>query len=401
MNTPKPANILFVHNNNDLYGAEVALLAMLSRLDRSRFRPLVVLPSDTRHINRLSVELEKIDVEYMFIELGILRRRYLTGLKICGHVFRLLHGIISLSLLIRNRKIDIVHSNTLAVVDGACAAFITRRPHIWHVHELLVDPSWLRRAMHFVVPRLSTKVVANSEAVRIHLLADAPSCADRVQVILNGIDLAPFELASGASRVRQEWGVGADELLVGMIGKVTRWKGQLVLAKAAQRVIASQPSVKFAAVGGVFDNESHFMELFQSEVNRLGIGLRFIINGFRRDVPDILGAFDIFVLPSTWPEPFGLVVVEAMAAGKPVIATAQGGPLEIVVHGETGFLIPAGDECALAESILRLLAAPELIARFGEAGRRRASELFSVSRYVLEFENLYQSLLRASSACDR
>jgi glycosyltransferase involved in cell wall biosynthesis len=394
MSTSKPANILFVHNNNDLYGAEVALLAMLKRLDRSRFTPIVILPSDTRHINRLSVELEKIGVEHKFMELGILRRRYLTRAKIFRHMFRLLAGITSLTFFIRRRKIDIVHSNTLAVVDGAFAAFLSRRPHIWHVHELLVDPVWLRKAMHFMVPRLSTRVITNSVAVRNHLVADMPSAADRVQVILNGIDLAPFEQASGRQEVRQKWGVAPDEMLVGMVGKVTRWKGQLVLAKAARQVIDNHSNVKFAAVGGVFDNERHFMEQFQDEVEKIGISSRFIINGFRRDVPDVLSAFDVFVLPSTWPEPFGLVVVEAMAAGKPVIATAQGGPLEIVVPDETGYLVPAGDESALASAIEKLLDNPALIARFGEGGRRRASELFNVSRYVREFENLYDTLLQ-------
>ena len=393
MKTADPANILFVHNNNDLYGAEVALLAMLERLDRARFMPLVVLPSDTRHINRLSVELDKIGVECKFLELGILRRRYLTGLRVFGHMFRLLTGVVSLTILILRRRIAIVHSNTLAVADGALAAFVTRRPHVWHVHELLVEPPWLRRAMHFLVPRLSTRVVANSEAVRRHIVIDAPSCAKRAQVILNGIDPALFEKASQASKVREEWGVRPDEMLVGMVGKVTRWKGQLVFARAAKRVLERHANAKFAAVGGVFDNERHFMDRFKAEVERLGIGSRFIINDFRRDVPDVLRAFDIFVLPSTWPEPFGLVVVEAMAAGKPVIATAQGGPLEIVVPGETGCLVPAGDESALAESVGRLLDAPELIAKFGEAGKRRVVELFSVSRYVLEFEKLYETLL--------
>lgn len=393
MKTPKPANILFVHNNNDLYGADVALLALLKRLDRTRFAPLVILPSDTRHINRLSVELDKIGIECQFMQLGILRRRYLSGLKVFGQIFRLLLGILSLARLIHRRKIDIVHSNTLAVVDGAFAAFVARRPHIWHIHELLEDPRWLRRAMHYIVPRLSTRVVANSEAVRKHFLADAPSYAHRVELILNGIDLSPFEQASGAAGVRQEWGVRADEMLVGMIGKVSQGKGQLILARAAQKVLESHRSVKFAAVGGVFDTELQLMDNFRSEVERLGIGSRFIISDFRRDVPDILDAFDIFVLPSTRPESFALVVVEAMASGKPVIATAQGGPLETVVPGETGYLVPAGDECALAESIKKLLDAPLLIAEFGKAGRRRAIELYTVSRYVLQFENLYEALL--------
>ena len=397
MTAKTPTRILFVHNNNDLYGADIALLTLLKRLNRTRFEPLVVLPTDTRHINRLSTELDKIGVECGFLPIGVLRRRYLRRGRVFAHAVELAGAVWSLSRLIRKRRIDLVHSNTLQVVAGAGAALFTRRPHIWHVHELLVDPSWLRRTLHWMVPRCSTVVVANSEAVRQHLLVDAASYRDRIQVILNGIDTAAFGGNAGRDEIRKEWGVAPGETLIGMIGKVTRWKGQLAFAGAARLVLDTHPGTKFAAVGGVFDDETHFMDRFCEEVERMGLGDSLIISDFRSDVPQVLHAFDIFVLPSTWPEPFGLVVTEAMAAGKPVVATAHGGPTEIVAAGETGYLVPPGDAQALADAIRRFLDDRTLIQRMGLAGQRRADERFDVSRYVREFENLYQTVEEGDS----
>jgi glycosyltransferase involved in cell wall biosynthesis len=148
-------------------------------------------------------------------------------------------------------------------------------------------------------------------------------------------------------------------------------------------------------VGGVFDTEKFYMDRFRKEVHDAGLDNKLTINDFRADMPDVFAAFDIFVLPSILPEPFGLVVIEAMASGKPVVATAPGGPSETVVDGETGFLVPPSDASAIAKALEELLADPAKRISMGDAGRRRAREVFSLPRYVSEFEELYDSILRA------
>ena len=123
-----PQNILVVHNNNDFYGAEKVLLELLSRLDRSRFVPIVVLPTDTRHINRLSPELEKLNIECCFIPLGVLRRKYFKLQKLPRFSFELLAGIRQLVRLIRKRNIALVHTNTNTILASPLAARLTRDP---------------------------------------------------------------------------------------------------------------------------------------------------------------------------------------------------------------------------------------------------------------------------------
>jgi glycosyltransferase involved in cell wall biosynthesis len=389
-----PQNILVVHNNNDLYGAEKVLLELLSRLDRRRFVPIVVLPTDTRHINRLSPELAKLNIECCFIPLGVLRRKYFKLQKLPRFSFEVLAGVRQLVRLIRKRNVALVHTNTNTILASPLAARLMRVPHVWSIHELMVEPATVRSALHYMIPRFSTRVVTVSQAVREHMLKDAAKFADRFTFVRGAIDVEPFLNAKGRARVRAEWGVREGEVLIGMAGRVTRWKGQSILVQAAKLIAERHPEAKFAAVGGVFDTEKFYMDRFCKEVHDAGLDTKLTINDFRADMPDVFSAFDIFVLPSILPEPFGLVVIEAMASGKPVVATAPGGPSETVVDGETGFLVPPSDPFAMAQALEVLLADPQKRINMGDAGRRRACETFSLPRYVTEFEELYDAVLK-------
>jgi glycosyltransferase involved in cell wall biosynthesis len=386
-------NILFVHHSNDLYGADIVLLETIKHLDRALFTPLVILPADSQHLGRLAPRLVEANAEAIFLPLAVMRRKYFKPGRVAGYIFELAGAVRSLRRIIREREIHLVHTNTLAVTAGAFAARLAGVPHVWHVHEILVDPTSIRKLMHRLVSRFSEVIVCISEAVSAHLLADEPGAAPRIRVIPNGMNLARFLTQSGSpALIRAQYGIPSDAPLVGMIGKVTRWKGQLVFANAAKLILASQPNAHFLAVGGVFDNEHFYMENFVNEVTRLGLQDRFHIVDYTPEVSGLLEAFDIFVLPSTSPEPFGLVLIEAMASAKAIVATAHGGPSEIITPGQTGVLVEPKSPEALAEAVLTLLSDAHQRANLGVAARRAALERFSIERYIGAFEALYQGL---------
>ena len=388
----QPANILFVHGNNDLYGGDIALLELIRRLDRERFRPLVVLPNDTRHINRLSAKLKQEGIACRFVRMAVIRRKYFAASGLFMFAANFVAGVVALMYLIWRNKVALVHSNTIAVPCGAFAAQLMRRPHVWHIHEIVTRPASARKILHPLVTRLSTVVAVVSHAVRRHILEDCPSQGSKIRVILDGIDVAAFQNGNG-NKVRRELGIPPDSFLVGMVGKVCRWKGQLLLADAAQIVSKQRDDVYFLAVGGVFDDEMHFMASFRNAVASNNLSRNFVISDYRSDIRDVMNVFDVFVLPSTEPDPCPLVVLEAMAAGKAVIASRHGGPLEQVAEGETGLLFTPGSADSLAAAIIALLDDPDRARAMGGDGQKRASAHFSVERYAHDFESLYRDLL--------
>lgn len=391
---PPPRTILYLHSSDELYGSDRMLLALVRGLDRARYRPIVALPTDLPYEGLLSAELRASGVACLKLDLAVVRRRYLTphgGLQFIG---RLLHSTARLVALIRRERVALVHSNTLVVWPGALAALLTRRPHVWHIHELLGGPARPRLLIGRVLLALATAVVVNSAALRAALFS--PRVASRrVAIIPNAIALPPADGAGTAARARARaaWGVEGDTQVVGTVGRVSRRKGQRELLHAAARVLAADAPIHVVIIGGPVPGQERLLDDLNAQAVATGLAGRATFTGFRRDVVDLLPAFDVFVLPSVLPESFGLVVIEAMAAGLPVVATRSGGPSEAVVDGETGLLVPPGDIEALAGALARVLDDAGLRERFGQAGRIRVAAHFTLDAYNMKWAALYARLL--------
>jgi glycosyltransferase involved in cell wall biosynthesis len=257
---------------------------------------------------------------------------------------------------------------------GTPAARIARKPALWWDHGIRPvrgEPSAfaggaIPRALHADLVLTSSRIAA----------ARHP----RAQAIHPGIDVDAF--AHAVASDRSTLGAAHGEPLVGIVGRLQPWKGQHVFLRAAARVVQSNSHARFAVVGDAIggfsrDYPEHLRELAAS----LGIADRVCFAGERRDVAGVMKALDVFVHAST-DEPFGIVVVESLAAGTPVVATRGGGVPEIVSDGENGFLVPAGDDAAMASRIGALLSDDALRRRFAAAGRERAARDFTAARMV-------------------
>jgi glycosyltransferase involved in cell wall biosynthesis len=193
--------------------------------------------------------------------------------------------------------------------------------------------------------------------------------------------------------MRVKLGVPLDRPLVGMLGRVSPWKGQDVFLETASFVRMHNPHCHFITIGGVFDKEVQHMDRIVTLHHKLDLAQTVTICGYMKSAREMLAAFDILVLPSTLPDPFPTVILEAMSVGIPVIATSHGGPAEMIIDGECGLLIAPGDPAALAAAIEKLLADPDLRRRMGDAGHVRFMEHFSLDRFLRDMHELYSELV--------
>ena len=392
----KPATILYPHSSDELYGSDMVLLHLVKRLNRDVFRPYVLLPTDLPYEGNLSRSLSQTGIAHESLAMPVLRRRYFSlrgGPRFAGYLVR---GTRSVMAIARRENAALIHSNTSAVWGGALAASRLHLPHVWHVHELITDPNLVRRLIAGMINRYSTRVVAISEAVAAHLLADAPALAGRISVIYDAVDADRFSPAVDGSVLRAAWGATPQDVLTGVVGRISAWKGQAFFLRAFARALRSQPALKAVIVGDVAPGENWRKDELHSLAAELGVAQRVVWAGYHEDAPEVMDALDILALPSIRPEPFGMVVIEAMASGKPVIATAHGGPLESVVDGETGLLVSPDDPEEMAAALVRLSENRGLRAEMGANGRHRAIDVFGFQQHVQAFQNLYRELLEES-----
>jgi glycosyltransferase involved in cell wall biosynthesis len=376
--------VLYVHHNADLYGASRSLLRLVGSLDRARFAPLVVLPEE----GPLRVRLEELGVPVV-IHTGlavVTRAAFRSG----GFLLRVPRSVLFLARLIRDREVDLVHTNTGVVLSSAPAAWLAGVPHVWHIREWFGEFGRLWRPYARWVLALSRRVVAVSRAVAAQFPADL-----RVAVVPNGFAAAEFRVDAPSLRAgsRQRHGLGPGPV-VGCVGRI-KWvrKGQEVLVRAAALLAARGVDARYLLVGGPAPgNEAHLRDL-QALIAELGLGHSFVLAGELDDVRPAYAAMDLLVLPSAQPEPFAGVVLEAMAMELPVVATAIGGSLDQVEDGVTGYLVPPGDPQALADRIDLLLADADLRERMGRAGRARVAERFSLADTAGRVQTIYEGLL--------
>jgi glycosyltransferase involved in cell wall biosynthesis len=241
--------------------------------------------------------------------------------------------------------------------------------------------------------RLFTRIVTVSEAVRRQVLR-AGYPAGRVLTLYDAVDTTTFspDRVQAGVRVRKELGCTEDHLLVCAVGRLSPEKGQGFLLAAFREVVAAMPEARLVLVG-----EGPLSSRLRAQAARWGLSDHVIFAGYREDVEAIIAASDLLVMPSLR-EGFGDPIIEAMALGRPVIASRVGGMVEIVRDGETGLLVPPGDPGALAQAIVHLLRDPQARERMGLHGQRVALRQFSVERLADGLAKLYNELASAPSS---
>lgn len=383
--------VLFIHQSAEMYGSDKVLLSIArGLLSTGKFHPVVVLPED----GPLHSALLTSGVEVHIGEVAKISRAVFTPAGLIRLVGKTLKAVRSLDRIVGGRGVTVVHSNTLAVLAGAVWALLRRRKHLWHVHEIILSPRLVSKAFPWLVNCFSSRVMSNSTLTERWLLAEQPSLASRSIVVFNGLPPVAEPSDAAVRAFRESVGAGDDDVVVTLAGRINRWKGQELLLEAAAllRQRGREASLRFVIVGGGARGLEELPLRLKAQAEASGIGGCCYFVPFVDDIWPVWFGTDIAVVPSTEPEPFGMVAIEAMAAGAPVIAAGHGGLLDIVVNEKTGLFFPPRDASALADSINRLASDRTLRKRLGSIGARRQRDLFSVQSQVDRIEKVYEEM---------
>lgn len=374
--------ILFISNSARLYGAERALLTLIGNIDRKKFVPVVILPED----GPLRKELARLSVD-----VGIMPLFWWTEAPRQLYPWRepFRKRCEKLARLIEDEKIDIVHTNTTVIADGAIAALLSGRPHVWHLHEVLASHPEIKLALpleqaYEFIGLTSDSVVAVSKSLAASVGSRIP--LEITNVIYNGVEDKRTEERSS---IRKESRINDECVLISAAGPVIGVKGYENLIEAANLTARKNGNVLFVIIGSFEDRE--LRARLEGKLKEYGLEDKVRFLGYRDDLRDILAEVDIHVVSSI-SESFSLTAVEAMAAGKPVISTRCGGPEELIDDGINGLLVPVDKPQALAEAILKLSGSPELRREMGRKGRERFLRDFTARAYADSFEKLYSGM---------
>lgn len=361
-------NILYLIATLEIGGAERQLIELVKRIDKNKFNPVVCCL--TRG-GPLEDELKQAKVEYFIL----------------GKKFKLDFSVIfKLIFVLKQKNIHILHtwmftSNSF----GRIAGILVHTPVIIASERSIYRKNKLEFFIDYVLSHFTDKIICVSEGVKsfYHKYAGIPF--NKLVTIYSGID--PNAKADISKDIRKELGLEENMPVITTIGHLFPYKGIKYLLYAAVEVIRNFPSARFLVVG-----EGPQKEELNTLAKELGIDSYIVFMGLRRDIKEVLAITDIFVSASLI-EGLPNVIMEAMLAEKPVIATRIPGNNELVIDNETGLLVPSQDAVSLAPAIVNLLKNPERGKKMGLKGRERVEKYFSINETVRGTEKLYESLV--------
>ncbi len=380
--------ILYVNHTAEISGAERSLLSLLGALPDS-VQPRVAAPEGAL---QAAVEALGIPVTTITGTAGSLRLHPLHTPRAIAEM-----GLAAAQVrrAARRSGAELLHANSIRAGIVLGLARVPRVATVVHVRDCL-PPGLMTTATMRLIVATATTIVANSQYTAHSVRAAVPSTP--VEVVYNSVDLERFDPARidrAGARARLDV-MPTDRLLLGVVAQLSPWKGQdtaiealaLLCREGIDAHLLLIGSAKFVARSTRFDNEA-FLTRLRGMVADRGLEDRVSWLGEREDVPELMRALDVLLVPS-WEEPFGRAVIEAMALEVPVIATNVGGPPEIIEHGREGFLLTPREPGIWADAIRILVESPDRGLEMGRAGRRRVQQAFTVDHHLARMLEVYE-----------
>jgi glycosyltransferase involved in cell wall biosynthesis len=387
----RPISLLYVSDSPTVSGAEIVVLHYLDAFKPPAFRTHVFI---SHRNGRLLREVERRGVSYTcastFARTPI--RTTLNPFALADFGRALLETSRALARVIREHDVDIVHTTMYpASLYVAMASRMTGRPQIWHEHNIKRVHA-VNRPIYRWVSRTCAYVIGPSDAVTAPL-ASSGIDPGKVRTLYNGINLAAFNREQVDRRAgRRDLGLEDGQHAVALFGQMLPHKGHVTLIDAAPAILRHSRDARFFFVGAL--ENPPYEESLRARLREKGLEGRFVFTGWRQNVPALLAAMDVVVVPTLTAEPAALSLMEAMALERPLVASRTGGTAELVADGQTGLLFEPGDDLALARLVVKILADDALAARLGRAGRERMEVRFTLERHLSDVEGLYKQVTK-------
>lgn len=385
--------ILVIHQSAELYGSDKTMLYFLSELDKTKYLPIIVLPFD----GPLKIELEKNNIKVVIAPVLKLYRKMFTPKNIFKFIKEYYKGVKILNALNKEYKFDLVYTHTLAALIGILFAKKRNIKHLWHVQEIIAKP----KVFNFLFKKILSldcnhKVVYDSIATMNFWIENNLKLTEKSEAVWNGIETKNSKSFTDAelNEVRENYFFATNnEIVIALVGRINSWKGQQLLLQSFETVIEKHKNIKLVYLGSAPPNQPIFETELRNKIKEYNLESNVILIPFQKEIEKFWNSIDIAVVPSTEPEPFGMVVIEAMLAKKPVIASNHGGPTEIVVENETGLLFEPNNHNSLSDALEKLIQDEQLRKLYGANGFKRVHNTFSLENHVNHFEKIFEELL--------
>jgi glycosyltransferase involved in cell wall biosynthesis len=302
--------------------------------------------------------------------------------------------VIRLAWLLRREHADLVHTNSMFCLYGAFAARLAGVRHVWQIHEIPDQPAPLVRLLAALTTALADRVVVITAAVGA-IYPPVSRTSGKVVEVLEGIDVTRFHPANDGCRIKADLIFADDAPLVGWAARLDPWKGCDVFIRAAARVHAVRPDVRFLVCGGELPGYETYAAGLHTLARDLGLDGVLHFSGWHytwTDMPEVMAALDVLVHTPVRPEPLGLVVLEAMATARPVVVAAEGGILEVITDGVDGVLVPAGNVDATAAAIRTVLDDVPAARRMAVSARHTVETRHDADAYAARIQDLFVDL---------
>jgi glycosyltransferase involved in cell wall biosynthesis len=408
----KMTKILYIEEVSGMGGSTVCLSNLIAGLtDKNVNRILTIYFKNNKIEQQMFPGIKCYHLNKYF---GRLTTSYLDGwksLSMAKRIFKIaiwgtlftLEGIRRTAAtywIIKNNKVDLVHTNNALGTNmfSILAAKLANVPCVCHVRCFATIGRFQKICLSYASRIITISDIVKEELEKEKLVRDNGRL-DKIITIYDGLVQNELDFDYKKCRLlRQEYNISECTKAVGMVGMLTEWKGFHVFLEAAKEVLEVYHDVVFFVVGdSINESDTSYKKFLLSKVEELGITKKVIFTGLRLDVKDVNASLDIFVHASLPPEPFGRVVIEAMAAAKPVVATDAGGPAEIIQHGQTGLLYKSGDSQELSQHILLLLRDTDMCERIGINAKNHVAENFNIESTVRETMDIYNEIINQRS----